>query len=193
MAAGDPTGSNLTSVTFTTEGLTFSEFVWTVFTFDAPLALTSRYRYAIVVGSDDAILSDDLTWMQDTDAGYADGVKCISSDSGASWTQSPTRDCTFRVNSSGGQQESFETQNAKQAIYSPFYAAQTFTATSSYSLVSVALLLNIESIAPTRTVTVSIRAVETSLDPPVSSTQNNMATTRRLVAAANGTIWYEDI
>ncbi len=191
MAAGDPQGPDLASMTRNTDGLT-NQNAWTVFTFDSPTTLIGGEQYAVVVGSFDGLITDSLFWRQDTAAGYAGGHKCVSGDSGASWTQSPTRDCTFRLNSAGGQVQSFETYDAFQAIYVPFYAAQVFTASSTFDIVSVGLQISIVALV-TRIITISIRDVETAFDPPVATGLNNMKTIRRLVAAANNKFWYEDI
>ncbi len=170
MAAGDPTGPDLASVTVFTDSL--GPLVWDTFTFDTPITLVAGRQYAIVVGSSGHILGDQLELDQDTAAGYAGGLKAISSDNGATWTQSPTRDLSFITNSAGGQQEAFETWDAFQTLYTPFYVAQTFTATSNYDIVSVELRIHVFIADPTDTVIVSIRDTEAgkAINPNPSDT-----------------------
>ncbi len=193
MAAGDPTGPDLASVTVTTENFPHNLPAWREYVFDSPTSLVIGKQYAVVVGTPDSLFADELRWGQDTNAGYGGGYKFLSGDGGVVWTQSPTRDCVFRLNSAGGQVQSFETQDEYQDIFVPWYAAQVFTANSSFDIVSVGLILITHSTSSTRTVIISIRAVEVLFEPPVASGLNNMKTIRRLVAAANNKFWIEDI
>jgi hypothetical protein len=151
---------------------------WTRFTFDTPYPLVDDKKYAIVVGTSLNEIGDKLEWGQDTAAGYAGGVKAISSDSGATWTQSPTRDCVFRTRSAGGERQTFETANSQQATYIPYYIAQTFTCgNTDYTIVSVELRLRKTTESPPGTVTVSIRGVEGEAYPPNKATNPSPADT----------------
>ncbi len=161
MAAGDPIGLDLCSVTVDADTLPTSGGAWAQFTFDTSHLLIDDKKYAIVVGTNLNEIGDKLEWGQDITAGYVGGLKIISNDSGSTWTQAPTRDCAFKTISAAGEEQTFETVNALQAIYVPFYAAQTFICgNSDYIIISVELRLRKTTESPPGTVTVSIRKVE---------------------------------
>lgn len=174
MASGDPTGSDLCSVTIDASTLPHRLSTdWTLFTFDDTASIESGKEYAIVVGTDSIASNEYIQWSQDTGAGYANGLKCISSDSGSTWTQSPTRDCFFRTKVSGVTKDYHTSGTAAwQAVYDPYYIAQTFTAGSSYTITGVELQLRTGVAGgSTGDVTISIRMVEGQLpNKPINPT-----------------------
>lgn len=168
MAAGDPISGDLCSVTIDASTLPHRlSNDWTTFTFDTTYSIVSGTKYAIVVGTSGIGFGEYIQWGQDTSAGYANGLKCISDDSGSTWTQSPTRDCVFRTKAGSTIKDNFETTPAWQAIYDPYYIAQTFTAGSSYTITAVELRLRTGVIGGTTgDVIISIRNVEGEDYPP---------------------------
>ena len=172
MAAGDPTGADLASVTVNITDLPQSPSITrTTFTWDVPLALGSNSDYAIVVGTDGVVVGDLIQWGQDTGAGYGQGQGYLSSDSGSSWAAVPTRDRAFAINSAAGERDHYDLVNAYQADYDPFFIGQTFNASAStYTTVSIELPLRKTTTSPTGTVTISLRAVEGGEYPPGKAT-----------------------
>ncbi|MCK5608886.1 hypothetical protein KAR91_43840 [Candidatus Pacearchaeota archaeon] len=178
MANGDPTGSDVASVTIDASTLPhrFSTD-WTKFTFDATANIVSGEVYAIVVGPEDLTIAEKLEWNQDVSAGYANGLKCLSDDSGSTWSQISSRDLVFKTYDGAVQKDNFTTGGSWQAIYNPYYLAQTFTASSSYTISSVDLQLRRGvATAVVGNVTISIRLVEGGLPgKPITPTPSHEA------------------
>lgn len=160
MASGDPTGADLCSVTVDADsiGLTSS---WKEFTFDSSYTLLNGFSYAVVVGtSSNLLVANKIEWGQDTAAGYAGGVRSLSSDSGATWAQGPARDLTFRTYAGVSKVTSYEVTDAWQAIYHPYYLSQSFPVTQQHTITKVQLYIRRTTASPPGTVTISIREVE---------------------------------
>lgn len=196
MATGDPTGDDLCSKSFSASTLTdlIGDYSDTVeVTFDSPVELVSGIEYAIVVrttGTDAD--TDPVEWGQHTENAYANGLRCYSTDVGVSWTQYPTRDNYFITKADGVAKDSNSGDVASVlSFYGDNWAAQTFTASSTYTITSVILKLWKDGDTTTGTVTVSIKRVVTAFAPPASGP--DLTITKRIVAAANDKIWHEDI
>lgn len=197
MAVGDPIGVDLCSKSFDASALNdllvdYSDTVEV--TFDSPIQLTSGIKYAIIVRTASEDPLDWIEWGWHLENAYANGVKTYSPDSGENWTPSPTRDCYFITKATGVAKDSNSgAVTSVVSFYGSTWTAQTFTASSTYTITSVILKLWKRGSGSTGTVTVSIRKVETAFDPPVPTGENNMITIRKLVVAANSKIWYEDV
>ncbi len=170
MAAGDPTGPDLASGT--TDGNTLSEYgTWTEreITFGVPLALTSGVKYAIVVEASSVIGAAELYWSFRVDNPYANGDSYESADSGGSWAIDTNDDAWFKTKASGVEKDdgSFAQDgfNRSTSANGTTWKAQTFTASSTYTISSVVLKIAKYTGAggTVETVTVSIRATETGL------------------------------
>ncbi len=170
MAAGDPTGSDLASGT--TDGNTLSEYgTWTEreITFGVPLALTSGVKYAIVVRAPDVVGAAELNWSHRIDNPTANGDSYDSSNSGSSWSISTDDDSWFKTKASGVEKDdgSFAQDgfNRAESAHGTVWEAQTFTASSAYTISSVVLkIAKYTAFGGTvETVTVSIRATEPEL------------------------------
>lgn len=169
MADGDPTGADLTSGT--TDGSTLAVYgSWTEreITFDTPLALISGTKYAIVVRPETLVGAGELYWSVRVDNPTANGDEYDSSDSGSSWTISTDDDVWFKTKASAVEKDdgSF-VQDGFNRASSPGltdWVAQTFIASSSYTLTSVVLKLTQyqDFGGSVGTVTVSIRATESA-------------------------------
>jgi hypothetical protein len=172
-----PTGADLASVTVnaSTIGLAAS---WKDFTFDTPYTLLAGYNYAVLMGTSvDLLVGDKIEWGQDTGAGYASGLKCLSDDSGSSWVEVSSRDLTFRTYAGVSKVSSFEVSNSWQAVYSPYYLAQTFPVSQQYTITKVQLYCRRTTASPPGTVIVSIREVTgNSAGKATNPTPNNTAT-----------------
>lgn len=195
MAVGDPTGEDLCSKSFNASTLNdlIGDYSDTVeITFDSSANLTSGIKYAIIVRTDSDDEFDWIEWGQHTEDTYANGLRCHSTDSGDSWTQSPTRDCYF-VTKADGVTKDYNSGDVASVVnfYNGTWVAQTFTASSTYTITSVILKLWKRGAGTTGTVTVSIKTTETEFAPPSSGP--DITTTKRIVAAANNKIWYEDV
>lgn len=162
MAAGDPTGADLASGT--TNGDTLAEYgSWTEreITFVTPIELTSGTKYAIVVRA----VAANLIWSVRIDNPYANGDLYESSDSGNSWTIETNDDCWFKTKASGVEKDdgSFSPDGFNRGETAEDWNAQTFTASSTYTISSVILKLSKWPGTTPGTVTVSIRATDTGL------------------------------
>ncbi len=165
MAVGDPTGADLASGT--TNGNTLTEYgSWTEreITFDSPIELTSGTKYAIVVEASSVVGAAELYWSTRVDNPYANGDRYGSSNSGSSWTIDVNDDVWFKTKASGVEKDdgSFAQDgfNRAESVYGVNWSAQTFTASSTYTISSVVLkLAKYTAVGGTvETVTVSIRA-----------------------------------
>ena len=123
---------------------------------------------------------------------YADGLRCHSFNASESWTQSPTRDVYFVTKADGVVKDSNSGEVASvQAFYGDTWVGMTFTAGSTYPITSIILKLWKRGAGSTGTATISIRRTETTFAPPSSGP--DITAVKRLVAAANNKIWYENI
>jgi len=160
MAAGDPTGDDL--CVGTTDGDTLATYgSWTEreITFVTPIELTSGTKYAIIVRA----AAGDLMWSKRIDNPYANGDLYESSDSGSSWTIETDDDCWFKTKAMAVEKDdgSFEEDGFNRAETADDWNAQTFTASSTYTISSVILKLSLWTGTTPGTVTVSIRATDT--------------------------------
>ena len=97
-SGGLPTGSDLASGTFDTSSITTSSpGDWYEISFGTPYSLSSGTTYAIVCRVPSGNGSNYLLWRTDTAAGYANGQRCGSSDSGANWSAVSTQDLMFET------------------------------------------------------------------------------------------------
>ena len=165
MADGDPTGADLASGT--TDGDTLSEYgSWTEreITFGSPIELTSGVKYAIVVRAPLVVGGAELYWSHRVDNPTANGDSYDSSDSGGSWSISTDDDSWFKTKASGVEKDdgSFAQDgfNRAESAHGTIWEAQTFTASSTYTISSVVLkLAKYTGVGGTvETATVSIRA-----------------------------------
>ena len=166
MAAGDPTGADLTSGT--TDGDTLPQVgSWEErqITFVSGIALTSGTKYAIVVRAASATPGDDIHWIAVTPSGIANGNNLISANSGSTWSAAAAWDSWFKTKALGVEKDTHTP--ASEASFDAFsaadWAAQTFTASSSYTITSVILKMQRFSLVLPGTVTVGIRATEVAL------------------------------
>lgn len=159
---GAPTGSDLAYTTVNMFDL--SVYGWVLFTLNQGVSIVSGTKYAIIVGTSNVILADAAEWAQTLSDVYAGGNKCLSSDSGVTWAnvQVSTRELGFRTYAGVTKKDYYEPGDiefgAKQYVYDPYYLAQTFTASSSYTLTSVELPLGKGAGTPSGTAIISIRA-----------------------------------
>lgn len=166
MAAGDPTGADLTSGT--TDGNTLPQVgSWEEreITFGAGIELTSGTKYAIVVRAPDAVAFDDVHWIGVTPGGAAGGNSLTSDDSGSSWTPSATRDNWFKTKATAVEKDTYTpaAEGSFNTLSATEWVAQSFTASSTYTITSVILKMQrFTGISP-GTVTVSIKATEPAL------------------------------
>ncbi len=171
MAAGDPTGADLTSGT--TNGNTLPE-PWPPdpieereITFVSPIELISGTTYAIVVSAPDAAdINNRVGWGLKTSNPYADGARYLSSDSGSSWSEQNNHDQWFQTKASGVVKDSgtFAETGSVSNVYGATWGAQTFLAGSTYTISSVVLTMLRAAGASPGTITVSIRAVAKTID-----------------------------
>jgi len=93
--SGHPTGSDLTSGTYSIGDLdTDTGGAWVEITM-TPYSLAANRKYAIVARSDST--KKRVYWRVDTSPTYAEGNEEDSTDSGSSWTFDTTRDFMFEV------------------------------------------------------------------------------------------------
>ncbi len=185
MAAGDPTGADLASGTTNGNGLPVppAGFQDTKITFGAGTALTSGVTYAIVVRSSGIGFSNSCLWIMKSPGDYDGGQRFISSNSGSSWS-GDAPDCWFKTYTGAGfnvLRDSYNPigESAASNSYDTTWTAQTFLATSSYTITAVNLKLGRSSGAVPDTITVSIRATEgapTKADTPVPTNANASVT-----------------
>ncbi len=196
MAVGDPKGVDLVSGTTDGDTITFAVEEREI-SLGAGIELTSGKTYAIVVRAPDAIEAEDVHWVNDLSDNYANGARYDSTDSGQSWGIVSSGMITewFKTKAGAAEKDTFTFADVggRTHIYDTHWTAQTFLATSTYTITSVVLLMTKGSQSTPGTITVSIRATEVAFLPPVASGENTMLTVRRLVAAADNKIFYENI
>jgi hypothetical protein len=160
-----PYGVDLCSVTVDTSTLpqistaygTTIEFI-----FDSSYDLVNEGLYAIVVQTTGVNPVHAHEWGQHTSNNYAGGTRCYSFDNGDTWTSYPTRDNWFQTKASGIVKD-VNDDDVSSVITIPFatqdidLAAETFTASSSYTITSVVLKLWRQVAYTSGTVTVSIK------------------------------------
>lgn len=170
MAAGDPTGDDLCSGT--TNGNTLPE---------APAApeereidfgdgteLTEGVTYAIVARAPDAINYNDAAWDMEFDGGYAGGKRKYSRDDGVTWS-GETNDLWFKAYAEAvlkdNYQPTYEGSGSAIGVYGDSYylSAQTFVATSTYTITKVVVKLYRGAGDSPGTITISIKATESGL------------------------------
>ncbi len=159
MAVGDPTGADLTSGTTDGDTLPTSGDEEREISFGAGTALTSGVVYAIIIRTLDVAPgfgSSVDVWAENAE-GYAGGSVFDSVDSGVSWSII-SNDDWFKTKASAVVKDSYTpaVDVIAATSFSNWWTAQTFTATSSYTITSVILKLKRQSTPGT--VTVSIRA-----------------------------------
>jgi hypothetical protein len=159
MATGDPTGADLCSVTVNANDLSLSGEHPT-FTFDTTTGILSGKKYAIVAYTNSIDSDNDLVWNQSLSDGYPGGLKCISDDGASTWTQVSTRDLGFLCKAGASDKDTYFAGGFQQSIFDPYQVAQTFTASSSYTITAVKLPIYRTTATPGGTLTVSIRGVE---------------------------------
>lgn len=161
---GEPIGADL--VSGTTPGDTLPN--WTAgaeereISFGAGVELTSGVVYAIVVRALTAVEGDsDVLIYANNSNPYANGNVFRSGDSGSSWIGAETYDWWFKTKAGGVEKDTNEpaTLNWDEAA-SNEWRAQTFTASSTYTITSVILKLERFIWDTTGTLTVSIKAVQ---------------------------------
>jgi hypothetical protein len=185
MAAGDPTGGDLASGTTAGNGLPQApaEPQDTKITFGAGTALTSGVVYAIVIRSAGVGFSNACLCQMKSPGDYAGGQRFLSSNSGSSWS-GDAEDCWFKTYTSAGFNVLRDSYNpvwagASSISYDTQWTAQTFTATSSYTITAVNLKLGRLSGASPETITISIRATEgapTKANTPLPTNANTSVT-----------------
>jgi hypothetical protein len=172
MAIGDPIGADLASGT--TNGNTLPEYgSWEEreITLGAGVALTSGTKYAIVVSIPNVIGAAELAWSFRIDNPVANGDAYESSDSGSSWAISADDDAWFKTKASAVEKDdgSFAADgfNRWAEVYGTTWIAQTFTASSSYTLTSVVLKLAKYTVfgGTPETVDIAIKATEAAPAP----------------------------
>jgi hypothetical protein len=173
----EPTGGDLASGT--TDGDTLSQApTWEEreITFGSPYALTSGTEYAIIVRATSA-LYNTVYWNVDYENNYANGVRFTSSDSGSSWSEDTGNDCWFKTKAAAvikedGSFAEADLAGPDESFYDTTWIAQTFVASSSYSISSVILEMCRWPVTTPGTITVSIRATltaPTKADTPAPS------------------------
>ena len=167
MAVGDPTGADLTFGT--TNGNTLPEPYPPTepeereITFGSPIELTSGVKYAIVARSTVSGAANTVLWqMKASGGGYASGAQYYSQDSNSSWSVNGTADAWFETYATGVKKDdyTFAFTGAGAWVRSDFWSAQTFIASSTYTISSVKLRLYRASGATPGTLTISIKATE---------------------------------
>lgn len=166
MAVGDPTGEDLASSTRSLSlGNNYTEYS---FTLDSTYGITSGVKYAVVLRSPDAVADDGVKWVMDTGV-TAGGSLYTSADSGSTWTEyndGSTYDGYMITKAGGVAKDSltFLSTSNSQTAYGTTWIAQTFTASSSYTI--DVIVVKIKDANPfsdpsePNDVTVSLRATE---------------------------------
>lgn len=191
MATGDPTGADLASGT--TDGNTLPQVgTWEEreITLGAGVALTSGTKYAIVVRAASATPGDDIHWISVSGNGYANGNNLTSDDSGSSWTSFTAWDSWFKTKASAvekdiytpGGEGSFDNFSATD------WVAQSFTASSSYTITSVILKMQRFTGVSPGAVTVGIRVTESgkAINPSPSDANTSVTLDQATISWDDG-------
>ena len=164
-SAGVPTGTYLCSGT--TDGNTLLEAVsWEEreISLGAGTTLISGVKYAIVVEAPDALTVASLNWNGPNSDDLATGEFLYSNNAGVDWVDSG-RDHWFKTKAGAVEKDTHE------PVTSSWYSggqirwrAQTFTASSSYTITSVILKLNRAFGHSIGDITVSIQPIATNIN-----------------------------
>jgi len=161
MAIGDPTGIDLCSGT--TNGDTLDQPAsWTEreVNFGGGTALTSGVKYAIVVKAPDALTVASLNWNGPNSDDLATGEFLYTNNAGTSWTEL-SRDHWFKTKAEAVEKDTHEPSTGSWYSGGQIrWRAQTFTASSSYTITSVVVKLQRAFGHSIGTITVSIQALE---------------------------------
>lgn len=197
MAVGDPTGEDLCFGTTDGDTLPIStdSYEEREIAFVSGIEITSGVTYAIVTKAPDASDTNSLVWSTTRPGAYGGGQNRKSVDSGETWV-SPTggifdEDGWFTTKATGVAKDSYNGATTLGYAHGKLvWWAQTFTATSDYTITSVVLkLAKINGTTP-GTVTVSIKAVLPDLPTKATNpTPTNAATD---VTLDQATITWED-
>ena len=150
----------------TTNGDTLSEsptYEEREIAFDIPVEITSGKMYAITANAASRTGGAEVHWAARIDNPYANGSRYASSDSGISWTITSSVDLWFKTKANGVVKEDGSlTEVGDFFLYGANWSAQTFIASSTYTISSVVLKLHklTSGGGLPGVVTVSIRAVE---------------------------------
>lgn len=162
MAVGDPTGADLASGT--TNGNTLPEWLssWEdrEVSLGAGIELTNGVTYAIVSRAPDAAPNDTVYWAMNPSGAYAGGSAYGSGDSGSTWSAEAAEDNWFQTKASAVVKDSYTDTSGfdNNGADDVDWVAQTFTASSTYTITSVVLRLARWPGSSPGTVTVGIRA-----------------------------------
>jgi len=206
----EPTGSDIDSVTGTTDGGTLttdSPGEWREITLSGPISLTSDKEYAIVLRSS----SDMLYWRVDSNSSY-NGILSYSTDSGSSWvtTGVATYDFMFETYSAawpagtiagtGGQTGvlTFDTTGliGNVAGISSESGILTFASLGLAGSIAGASggsgILGFEALALAGTIA-AVAALSGGMLFGNIIKPSTITTIKRLIVAGNDQIWYESI
>lgn len=159
----NPTGADLVSATKSFANLPtqnpladhYGAGMWGIFTFNSPVELTEDTEYTIVVRTNGA--GNGLYWTQQTSG--ETGYFSYSSNSGVTWDNTASRDFCYQTYSNYTLQDNFEAGVEDTFIGGgDYWQGQTFTATSTYILKSIALRLERQGGAGTFTVSLKATA-----------------------------------
>ena len=164
MASGLPIGGDLCSGT--TNGNTLPEAGTSFETREVTLgdgtALTSGVQYAIVV----RCAADEVEWVTVAGDNYENGSSCLSADGGSSWSIDSGYDNWFQTYAGLAIRDQYGPGD--DSHFNPCsgdtWMAQTFTATSSYTITKVKLRLSRWPASTPGTITVSIKATVTGIN-----------------------------
>ena len=176
MAAGDPTGEDL--AVGTTNGNTLDadpSFTEREITFGSSIELTSGVKYAIVIRCSNALGSLGIN-VYAPGTGYTDGIGTSSNNSGGSWAEQGY-DLWFKTKAVAVEKDTYTfSTSSRTAASLTTWIAQTFIASSTYTITSVILKLNKLFSRLPGTVTVSIRATEGAPTKATTPAPSNAAT-----------------
>ncbi len=191
-SGGNPTGSDLSSSTGTSNGDTLptsgGAAGWREFVLSTPVALSSGEKYAIVLRCENGTGSSyPLRWRQGS-TGYANGGYAFSSNSGVDWGNGTVYDFMFRTYTGAWPDGTIAgVSSLTGAIVMDKYALDG-------TIAGVASLAG--ALGTTEAIEGTIAAVA-SLSGSLLYTgiigRTNIKTIRRLVAAGNDRIYYEDV
>jgi len=191
MAAGDPTGDDL--CVGTTDGNTLPETpTWTnrEISLGAGVALVSGTQYAIVVRS----ATSEVEWVTVAGDNYANGSSYLSDDAGDSWSIDTGYDNWFQTYAGLALRDQYGPgdYSVYNTVDGSDWVAQTFTATSSYTITKVKLRLSRWPASTPGTITVSIKAVEGVPGPQKVTTPSPVDTYSKMTLDWQQFTWVAD-
>ena len=193
MAAGDPTNTVLCSGT--TNGNTLPDYTVSEeereITIDSPVELTSGTLYGIVIKAQASEYANRAFWESyGLGEGYAGGEPYVSINAGTTWSDG-FYERWFKTKTGEVEKDTNTpvTTAVHAAIYGNTWEAQTFTASSTYTISSVILNLSKQTGASPGTLTVYITTTVPVLSKPVNPTPTDAATD---VTLDQTTITWED-